>query len=141
MKRKLGILILIIWSIGILFPFYFMHRFSIIYRTGFDWTFKSGITHFLMHIFLYAVLAWLISLVFLDRKKKIPQVKVILIVLGISVLQETIQLVSIKYPVGLDDIFDVLVDLSGGLIGVFLFRLKKKISLQGNTENTISTSH
>ena len=126
MKRKWRIVILILWSIGILFPFYFVRKFSYLYKQGFDWAFKSNVIHILMHIFLYAILAWLISLVFSDERKQISPIKVILIVLGVSVLQEMIQLVSIKCPVGWDDIFDIFVDISGGLIGVFLFRLKKR---------------
>lgn len=122
MKKRWLILILILWSIGILFPFYFMRRFSHLYKQGFDWAFKLNITHVLMHIFLYAMLAWLISVVFSNKEKLMSPVKLVLIVLCVSILQETIQLVSIKYPVGWDDIFDVLVDLSGGLIGVFVFR-------------------
>ena len=125
MKRKWRIVILILWCIGILFPFYFMRRFSHLYKTGFDWAFKSNITHVLMHVFLYAILALLISIAFSNNKKLISPVKVILIVLGISVLQETIQLVSIKYPVGWDDIFDIFVDVSGGFIGVGVFRWKR----------------
>ena len=125
MKRKWRIVILVLWSIGILFPFYFMRRFSLTYKQGFDWAFRSGITHILMHLFLYAVLAGLVSLVFSSKKKQISPIKIILIVLGVSVLQETIQLVSIRYPVGWDDVFDVLVDLSGGLIGLFIFRWRK----------------
>jgi VanZ family protein len=111
-----------------------MRRFSHLYKTGFDWAFKSNITHILMHVFLYAMLAWLVSLVFSHDKKIISPVKVLLIVLGVSVLQETIQLASIKYPVGWDDIFDVLVDLSGGLIGVLIFRWKR-IRFRKGTRN------
>jgi len=126
MKNKWRVIILIIWGIGILFPFYFMRSFSLTYKTGFDWAFKSGIIHVLMHIFLYAVLAWLISVILSNKKELISPVKVILIVIGVSVLQETIQLVSIKCPVGWDDIFDILVDISGALIGVFVFRWQRR---------------
>lgn len=122
MRKKWLIVLLILWSVAILFPFYFMRRFSHLYKQGFDWAFKLNITHVLMHIFLYAMLAVLISVVFSNKKKLISTIRVVLIVLCVSVLQETIQLVSIKYPVGWDDVLDVLVDLSGGLIGVFTFR-------------------
>ncbi len=134
MKKGWSILILIIWSIGILFPFYFIRRFSHLYKQGFDWAFKSNIIHVLMHIFLYAMLAILISVVFSNKKKLISPVKVVLIVLCVSVLQETIQLLSIKCPVGWDDIFDIFVDVSGGLIGVFVFRWQKNILTQSHRE-------
>lgn len=124
MKRSWLILILIIWSIGILFPFYFMRKFSHLYKTGFDWAFKSGVTHVLMHVFLYAVLAFLISLVFSNKRKTIPPIMVVLVALGISILQESIQLVSIKSPAGWDDVFDTLVDMIGAVIGISFFRWK-----------------
>jgi VanZ family protein len=109
-----------------------MRRFSHLYKQGFDWAFRSGITHLLMHIFLYAVLAWLISLLFLNKEKKKYPIKVILIILCVSILQETIQLVSIKCPVGLDDVFDIMVDLIGGSIGIFVFRWRKRRYLTSN---------
>jgi hypothetical protein len=124
MKRSWLILILIIWSIGILFPFYFIRKFSHLYRTGFDWAFKAGITHVVMHIFLYAVLAWLISSVFSNKQKTISPIVVVLIALSVSVLQESIQLISIKSPAGCDDIIDTLVDISGAFIGIGVFRWK-----------------
>jgi len=103
-----------------------MREFSHFYKTGFDWAFKSVITHVLMHVFLYAVLAWLMSVVFSNKKKRISPVKVVLIVLVVSIMQEAIQLVSIRCPVGWDDIFDILVDVIGALIGVFVFRWQKR---------------
>jgi VanZ family protein len=111
-----------------------MRKFSLPYRTGFDWAFKSNVTHVLMHVFLYAVLAWLISLVFSNKQNPISPITVVLVALGISILQESIQLLSIKCPVGGDDIFDVLVDISGALIGVFVFRWRKNILTQSHRE-------
>jgi VanZ family protein len=102
-----------------------MRRFSLSYKTGFDWVFKSEVTHVVMHILLYAGLAWLISIVFSNKKKRISPVKVVLIVFCVSILQEAIQLVSIKCLVGWDDILDILIDLSGALIGVFIFRWRQ----------------
>ncbi len=106
-----------------------MRKFSHLYKTGFDWAFKSGIIHVVMHIFLYAVLAWLISLVFSNKNKLISPIIVVSVALGISILQEAIQLISIKSPAGLDDIFDTFVDMSGALIGVFVFRRQRRNQL------------
>jgi hypothetical protein len=124
MKDRWRILVLILWSVGILFPFYFMHRFSLIYKTRFDWAFKSGLPHSIMHIFLYAVLAWLISSVFSIKKRLISTVIVILVVVAVSILQELIQFITLNSPVGLDDVFDVFVDVSGAVIGIIVFRWK-----------------
>jgi len=130
---------LIVWSIGILFPFYFIRRFSLVYKTGFDWLFKSDVTHVVMHIFLYAVLAWLISLVFSNRKKLVSPFLVISVALCISVIQESIQLITIKSPAGIDDVFDVLVDLSGAAIGIIVFRWQRRKITQKNPKDSLKS--
>ncbi|MEJ2355400.1 MAG: VanZ family protein [candidate division WOR-3 bacterium] len=122
MKNRWLVLLLIIWSIGILFPYYFIHLFSLVYKTRFDWFFKSDVIHIIMHIFLYAVLAWLIAVVFSNKKILILSVIGILIALGVSILQEFIQLITLKSPVGLDDVLDTFVDVSGAVIGIIVFR-------------------
>jgi hypothetical protein len=126
MKNRWRVLLLIIWSVGILFSYYFMRRFSLIYKTGFDWAFEFNMTHVIMHISLYAVLALLILSVFSNKKKIISPVVVILIASGISILQGSIQLMTIKSPVGLDDVLDTLVDMSGAVIGIIAFSWKRK---------------
>jgi len=112
-----------------------MRQFSTVYKTRFDRAFRTDLSHVIMHIILYAILAWLISSVFSNRRKLVSPIKVGLIALGISLLQETIQLVSIKCPVGWDDLFDILVDISGALIGIFVFRWQKQ---KFTTEDTKS---
>ena len=124
MKKRWRIILLIIWIVGILFPFFYIRRFSRVYKTWFNWAFKSDITHIVMHLLLYAVLAWLISIVFSNKKKPISPVKVILIVLGVSILQEAIQLALTNCPVEWDEIFDILINVSGAGIGLFVFRWK-----------------
>lgn len=124
MKNRWHVLFLIVWSIGILFPFYFMRRFLTLYRTGFDRALRTDLSHIIMHIILYAVLAWLISSVFSNRDKLVAPIKVMLIALAISMLQEAIQLISIQYSIGWDDVVDIFVDLSGVAIGVIVFRFR-----------------
>jgi len=126
MKNRWRVLLLVLWIIGILFPYYFMRRFSFAYQIGFDLVFKSDVTHVVMHIFLYAVLAWLVSLVFSKKNKLISPFIVVSVSLCISVLQEAIQLITIKSPAGIDDIFDILVDLSGAAIGIIVFRWQRR---------------
>ena len=122
MKKRWRVILLIIWTIGILFPFFYIRRFSRVYKTWFNWAFKSDITHIVMHFLLYAVLAWLISIVFSNEKKRISPAKVIFIVLGVAILQEAIQLALTNCPVKWDELFDILVDVSGAVIGLFVFR-------------------
>jgi hypothetical protein len=139
MKQRWRVVLLIIWTIGILFPFFFMRRFSHLYKTGFDWAFQSNIAHVVMHVFLYAVFAWLVLSVFFYKNKIITPFIVVLMVLFISMLQESIQLVSIKSPVGWDDAIDILVDVSGAIIGISVFRWKRAKGKLGVERRTRSS--
>ena len=89
-----------------------------------------------MHVFLYAVFAWLLSSVFSNKQKKISPLVVVLVALVISMLQELIQLITIKSPAGWDDIIDILVDISGAIIGISVFRWRwGKGKLEANRKN------
>lgn len=113
---------LIVLSLGILFPFYLFRQFSPAYRTGFDWLFHTGISHMVARLIFYGMLAWLIFSVFSNKRRLYHPIIVVLVVLVIAIMQESIQLISGQGPLGLDDIFDIVVDLSGALIGLFAFR-------------------
>jgi VanZ family protein len=117
--------LLILLSIGILFPFYLMRRFSPTYRTGFDWLFHTDISHMVARFIFYSILVWLASSVFSSKKNLISPFVVILFVLGIAILQEFVQLIAGQGPVGWDDGLDVLIDMSGAAIGLFVFRLMR----------------
>ncbi len=117
-----------------LFPFYLIRQFSPAYRTGFDWLFHTDISHIAARFILYGVLAWLASSVFSNKQKLISPIIVVLIALGISILQESIQLISGQGPIGWDDGFDILVDMSGAVIGVFVFRWQKQKFTTEDTE-------
>jgi hypothetical protein len=108
-----------------LFPFYLMRRFSPAYRTSFDWLFHTDISHIIARFIFYGLLAWLASCVFSNKKKIIFPFAVFLFVLGIAILQESIQLLTGEGPVGWDDGFDVLIDVSGATVGLVVFRLKR----------------
>jgi VanZ family protein len=106
-----------------LFPFYLMRQFSPAYRTSFDWLFHTDISHMIARIIFYGVLAWLASSVFSNRKKRISPFVVFLFVLGIALLQESIQLLTGQGPLGWDDGIDVIIDMSGATVGLIVFRL------------------
>lgn len=126
MKNRISIILIILLSIGILFPFYLMRQFSPAYRTSFDWLFHTDISHIVARFIFYGVLAWLASSVLSKKERLISPFVVILYVFGIALLQESIQLLAGQGPVGWDDGFDVLVDISGAAIGLFVFRLMRR---------------
>jgi hypothetical protein len=125
MKQRIKVILLIFLSIGILFPFYLLRRFSPAFRTEFDWLFHSDISHIVARIIFYGILALLASSVFSNKKRLISPFVVILCILAIAMLQEVIQLLTGQGPLDWDDGFDVLIDMSGAAIGLFIFRLMR----------------
>ncbi len=59
---------------------------------------------------------------FSNKRRLNHPVIVALGVLGIAIMQEVVQLIAGQGPVGLDDFFDVLVDMTGTAIGIIVFR-------------------
>jgi VanZ family protein len=123
MKQRIKVILLIFLSIGILFPFYLLRRFSPAFKTEFDWLFHSDISHIVARIIFYGILSLLASSVFSNKKRLISLFIVFLLALGIALSQETIQLLTGQGPLGWDDGFDVLVDMTGAIVGLFIFRL------------------
>jgi len=115
-------ILLILLSIGMLCPFYLVCQMLPAYKMLFGCLFRTDMSHIIMRFILYGVLAWLVLSVFSDRKPPISWFIVILSVLSIAVTQEVMQLLTGQGPAGWDDVFDVLVDMSGAVIGISVFR-------------------
>jgi hypothetical protein len=90
----------------------------------FGWLFGADVSHIIGRFILYGVLTWLILSVFSDRNPPISWFIMILGVLIIAVAQEVIQSLTGLGPAGWDDIIDILVDISGAIIGISVFRWK-----------------
>ena len=124
MKRKL---ILIAWMIGILFPFGWLTRYSDVYRRAFDALFGPPWVHVLVHVAIYAVLAYLLAgLVLMRRPLGIrPRYLGLLlaVILAVAVGQEGFQLWFKGRLLGASEWFDVAVDLAGALLGLAVFAL------------------
>jgi len=127
MKKQsiaLRIALLMVWVAGILLPLYSFRRFSPSYKVAFDWVFHTHTSHVLMHTFLYAVLGCLVASFLPHRLRRTgwtAAASVLLVILAVAVLQETIQMRSERIELGPDEIFDTIVDLNGGMLGVLLF--------------------
>jgi hypothetical protein len=129
--------VLFVWLLGVLFPFVWLGRFSKAYQNMFDLIFGPEWMHIIMHVILYAVLGILLSIAFRLRLHKQTVLSIGLIILGIGILQESMQLLSLglvfPQPIALArGCFDLGVDLVGGLLGLFVlqqlrisFRLSK----------------
>ena len=105
-----------------LFPFHLLRQFSPAYRTSFDWLFHTDVSHIVARFIFYGVLTWLASAVFSNKKPLVSCFILIIGALSIAVAQEVMQLFTGQGPVGWDDVFDTIVDVSGAAIGIFIFR-------------------
>jgi hypothetical protein len=115
-RKRVGLLL--IWLLGILFPMAWLGNFSAGYRQIFDTIFGPEWMHWLMHAALYAGLAILSLLVFnlpLDHRTVLLVLGIVLLV---GVIQEGMQLLSAVQIVSWNSIFDLGVDLIGGMIGL-----------------------
>ena len=123
------IIILTGWIIGMLAPVYAFSRVSPpSFRTAFDRVFQTQVSHVLMHGLLYAVLAYILASLFFRSASSAKHLIILLLMMVavVAALQETIQMISGGITFGGDEIFDFFVDLSGGVIGIWLhFRFRR----------------
>jgi hypothetical protein len=115
---------LLLWLLGMLFPLAWLSRFSLAYRQVFNAIFGLEWMHVLMHLILFAGLCILMTVVFKLR----PGWRTASILAGAVLLagitQEALQIFSQGVnPAGLTtglgrSGFDLMVDLSGGLLGL-----------------------
>jgi len=117
-------LLLAFWTLGILFPMAWFTRFSATYDRLFNYVFGPPWTHVVMHTFLFAVLSYLLVPVIACRPAAHSRgflVGVVLaLVMGVAILQESIQLLYMAQMPGVDEMLDLGVDLLGGGLGVIV---------------------
>ncbi len=117
---------LLFWLLGILFPMAWFTRFSAAYRRLFELVFTPQWTHVVMHLFLFAVLAYLLSQG-LDPHLAVRRGWPLwlipwALVFGVALLQEGIQRLYTGQTPGSDEALDLGVDLAGGGLGLLVFR-------------------
>ncbi|MDE0197742.1 MAG: hypothetical protein OXK78_06085 [Caldilineaceae bacterium] len=114
MKRNL---FLVFWIIGILMPMAWLVRPSPLAYRIFNTLFSPAWMHILMHGLLFAVLGALL----MPRLSGTPARRVgltLTLVLAAAILQEGFQLLSRQSVLHPDNLFDIGVDMLGGLLGV-----------------------
>ncbi|HEB12233.1 MAG TPA: hypothetical protein ENI11_00985 [Actinobacteria bacterium] len=125
MKKGISfrVIILLVWVFAMLLPIYSFIRGSVSFKLAFDRVFQTQASHVVTHLFLYSVLAYLLASVLFRSGSSAKRLSlfVLMAVVAVAVAQEGIQMVSEDVAFGLDEIFDVLVDLGGGIIGIALF--------------------
>ena len=114
MKRNL---FLVFWIVGILMPMAWLVRPSPVAYRIFNTLFSPAWMHILMHSLLFAVLGALL----MQRLSGTPARRVgltLILVLAAAILQESFQLLSRQSVLHPDNLFDIGVDMLGGLLGV-----------------------
>ena len=121
-------LVLLLWLLGILFPIAWLGRFSLAYRRTFEAIFAPEWMHWFTHALLFGGLVALFVIVLrlnLDRKTALIALA---LVFGVGFLQEVFQALSQGSFSLAGSVFDLGVDLVGGLLGlgvVYVLRTKE----------------
>lgn len=114
-------LLLGLWIVGIVFPMIWLTDLSPAFTRLFNILFEPAWVHVVMHTLLFGVLAYLLFL--LAQESAAPSrgrtaVLVIGVVLLVALLQEGFQLLYLGRAPGANEVFDLGVDLNGGLFGL-----------------------
>ena len=123
MKRNL---FLLFWTIGILMPVAWLLRTSPVAYRIFNTQFSPVWMHILMHSLLFAVLGALL----MQRLSGTLARRVgltLALVLVAAILQEGFQLLSRQSVLHPDNLFDIGVDMLGGLLGLSVVLAFRKI--------------
>lgn len=126
MRRRY--LLLALWLLGIVAPMAWFARFSAGYSRAFEWAFGSDVMHVLTHVFLFAVLAYMLAAMLAGRVQEGGRVTawVFGFVLLVAFLQEMVQLWYKARPFGYPEWFDLGVDLTGAGLGLAVFWLRRR---------------
>lgn len=116
MWKRIGILIL--WLVGMIFPISWLRRVSPTFRHFFDPLIPLEWLHVVMHMLLFATFAVLVIYVF-----RLPlNGRTVLIVLGsllvVGFFQEILQLWAKDRTFWWYEVYDLVVDLAGGVLGL-----------------------
>ena len=122
-RARLLAALLLAWVTGILFPMYSVTRVDPACRGAFDWVFHTEASHVIMHTFLYGMLATLLYAVMPKRigASALPLAASVMAgIIAVAMLQEAIQMVCTRSPLGPDEFFDLFVDINGAILGLML---------------------
>ena len=114
MKRNL---FLVFWTIGILMPVAWLVRPSPVAYRVFNTLFSPVWMHILMHSLLFAVLGALLMQRLSGTLARRAGLTLALVLVA-ALLQEGFQLLSRQSVLHPDNLFDITVDMLGGLLGV-----------------------
>ena len=118
--------LLIIWILLMLFPVTMLRRVPQM-RSVMDALVGSEVMHWIAHSFLFAGLVVLLAYSFKLRLTAKNAALLLIVVLLVGAAQEGFQLIASKHrPPGWPELFDLGVDMVGGLIGMGIWRMSKR---------------
>lgn len=135
MKRYL---FLLFWTIGILMPVAWLVRPSPVAYRIFNTLFSPVWMHILMHALLFAVLGALLMQRLsgtLTRRVGLT----LALVLVAAILQEGFQLLSRQSVLHPDNLFDITVDMLGGLLGISASLAFREIAARRAAQTQVPT--
>ena len=119
---------LLLWLVGMLFPLGAMRRVSYAWQAAIDNSFSGEWRHILMHILLFAGLIILLYALFNWSWSWKGWLAAGLVVLAVGSVQELIQaLTGASAATWSGAIFDLGIDLIGGISGVGVWRMIRKV--------------
>jgi hypothetical protein len=111
------LLALLILLIGILLPIAWLSQQWPPARRIFEMLIISEQVHIVMHLLLYTSLSFVLSCLSPLKPGWRKLTLILLLILGVGLLQERIQVWFQGRHLGIGELYDVAIDLSGGLIG------------------------
>ena len=118
-KRKI---ILLIWLAAILVPINWIGRIAYYLRRGFWMALGFEPAHVIGHLILFGGLVFLLVHLFQLPLNRRSAIVLSLLVLALGVGQEIVQLQIKERGFGWPEIFDLVVDLTGGTLGWLAYR-------------------
>lgn len=131
LKKRLAGAALLLWLMGILFPMAWVSRAYPAWATWFNQVFAPFWVHVVMHAALYAVLAFGLGWFFSPRLSWRGQAAILLLV---AVSQEGLQLWGAGRLPGRGEVFDLLVDVGGAVLGWLALRKLNRGQASGINE-------
>jgi len=128
MISKRYIIWLTVWLVGVLFPLRWIGRYSESYEDWFDRLFGPEWLHVVSHLLLFAGLAVLLAKGFGWVIRPGPALLIFGAALGMGLLQEGVQALSLGELDRLGALFDLGVDLTGagfGLTALAIWRVSR----------------
>ena len=138
MKKKLT---LILWLLVLLFPLNWLRQESPFVQRHFDTLFKMEWVHIVAHLFIYAGLVMLFESAFSLELNLRTALLLLGVILAAGGLQESFQLLVKGHGFGVEEWFDLGVDLVGGLLGwlLLVWRRPKRDDRYGGSTARNST--